>query len=86
MNVDNTGSEDQVRPAVLLRADQATFTDCSNDTISNRDIAGFQLTGESVNNQRTANHQVVYSGRSSEISLAKIVESVAQSARPNDTF
>ena len=86
MNVDNTGTKDKARPVVLLRANQATFTDCSNDTISNRDIVGFQLTGESVNNQRTANYQVVYSGRSSEISLANMVGSVAQSAKPNDTF
>ena len=81
-----SGGEDEARPIVLLRADQATFPDCASDTISNRDIVGDRLTGESVNNQHTVNYQVVYSGRSCEISLANIVGSVAQSAKPNDNF
>ena len=69
-----------------MRVDQTWFIDCSNDTFTNPNIAGCRLTAEFVNNQHTANYQVVHSCRSSEISLAKLVGLVAQSAKLNDTF
>jgi len=62
------------------------FTNCSNRTIANRDIASCRLTTGPVNNQRISNYQVIHSGHSSEILLANIEGSVAQSLVPSDTF
>ena len=75
-----------MRPIVLLRTDQATFPDYTSDTFSNRDIVGDRLTGGPANNRRIAYDQAILSGYSCEISLAKLVGLVAQSAKSNDTL